>query len=91
VTQHDVPAARSRGAATRSGEPRTPPRSGDPALERLRRWEDAGGTWQVVRRSTDAVTVSLCRCDGGEEADRFTSDDAELIAHLAGRESSDPV
>ena len=59
------------------------------ALSRLRRWQDAGGTWQVVRRSERQVTIALCRCDGGEEADRFTSDDEALLAHVAGRDSSE--
>ena len=61
------------------------------ALSRLRRWQDAGGTWQVVSRSEHEVTIALCRCDGGEEADRFTSDDDALLAHVAGRDSSEAL
>ncbi len=49
------------------------------ALSDLQRWEDAGGTWQVVSRSTQAVVISLRRCDGGEEADRITSDNPRLL------------
>lgn len=49
-------------------------------VARLRRWEDFGGTWQVVARTATTTTVSLCRCDGGEEADRFTSEDPQLLA-----------
>jgi hypothetical protein len=30
------------------------------------------------------VTVALLRCDGGEEVDRFTSDDPRLIAFVGG-------
>lgn len=59
-----------------------PPGSAD--LARLRRWEDAGGTWQVVARRPGTVTVALCRCDGGEEVDRFTSGDADVL-ELLGR------
>jgi hypothetical protein len=35
------------------------------------------------------VTVSLCRCDGGEEVGRLSSDDPELIAFLGDRLSSE--
>ncbi|PZF81148.1 hypothetical protein [Jiangella anatolica] len=51
----------------------------------LTRWEDAGGEWRVVARTAGAVTVALCRCDGGEEVDRFTSADPALLEFLAGR------
>lgn len=51
-------------------------------LDRLLRWEGAGGTWQVLARHRDSVTVALCRCDGGEEVDRFTSGDRDLLARL---------
>ena len=55
----------------------------------LRRWEDFGAVWRVVARHGDAVTVALCRCDGGEEVQRLTSTSQELHAYLAGRGSSD--
>ncbi len=58
-------------------------------LARLRRWEDAGGTWQVLARRPDQVILSLCRCDGGEEADRFGTADPQVLAYLAGRDRSD--
>jgi hypothetical protein len=58
-------------------------------LNRLMRWEGAGGTWRVAGRAGDSVTVSLCRCDGGEEADRFTSSARDLLGYLADRESSE--
>ena len=35
----------------------------------LRRWEDAGGLWQVLGRHREEITVGLYRCDGGEEVD----------------------
>jgi len=54
----------------------------------LRRWEDAGGLWRVLRRAGDSVTVGLYRCDGGEETDRFVAMDAQLARFLAGRTSS---
>lgn len=55
----------------------------------LQRWEDAGAVWRVVGRSADAVTVSMLRCDGGEEMQRFTSNDARLLAFVADRSGSD--
>ena len=77
-------------------------------LDRLLRWEDAGGTWRVLARSprsgtstqgvdlggagsTVALTIALCRCDGGEEADRFTTSAPAVIEHVADRETSEDV
>ncbi|MCW2520666.1 MAG: hypothetical protein JWR46_3285 [Mycobacterium sp.] len=45
----------------------------------LVRWQEAGATWQVVAQTSRGVTVALMRCDGGEEVDRFTSDDSRLL------------
>ena len=64
------------------------PRPPTPALDRLLRWQHAGGTWEVIRRSDHEVTIALCRCDGGEEADRFTSADPTLLAYLGERDGS---
>lgn len=57
--------------------------------DRLRRWEDAGGTWRVLAGGIDRVTVGFCRCDGGEEVDRLTTTDAGALAHIGGRETSE--
>ena len=54
-------------------------------LERLLRWEGAGGTWRILAELDGSVMVSLCRCDGGEEADRFTTDGAALGSGHDGR------
>lgn len=51
----------------------------------LRRWEDAGAVWEVVAETPSGVTVALLRCDGGEEVDRFTSDDPRLREFVADR------
>jgi hypothetical protein len=56
-------------------------------IEILQRWESFGGTWQVVSQTPDSVTISLCRCDGGEEAHRLTSADPALFKWLAGRDT----
>ena len=51
-------------------------------LEELRRWEDFGGTWEVLSRRGDLRVVALLRCDGGEEVGRLVSDDPDLRAHV---------
>lgn len=55
----------------------------------LQRWQDSGAVWQVVSRRPHSVTVALLRCDGGEEVDRFTSDDPRLLEFLGDRQSSE--
>lgn len=52
------------------------------ALERLRRWEAAGGEWHVVRLTPTGAKVALERCDLGEVVDSITSDDPDFLAHL---------
>jgi hypothetical protein len=54
----------------------------------LQRWQDSGAVWEVISRKSGAVTVGLLRCDGGEEVDRFTSDDPRLLAFIGDRRSS---
>jgi hypothetical protein len=54
----------------------------------LQRWEDAGAVWSVVSRTQDRVTIALLRCDGGEEVDRFTSDDPRLLEYIGQRHGS---
>jgi hypothetical protein len=60
-------------------------------VDRLQRWEAFGAHWQVLDDDGSLVTVSLCRCDGGEEVDRLTSADPALRAFLDGRTSSVPT
>ncbi len=62
--------------------------TGGEAVAALRRWEDLGGTWEVLTRTPTRVTVALCRCDGGEEVDRLTSGDPDLLRFLADRRRS---
>ena len=57
---------------------------GPDMLEELRRWEDFGAVWEVVRRTDREVTVSLRRCDGGEEVARITSGDPAVLAYVNG-------
>ena len=51
----------------------------------LQRWEDSGAVWEVISRKTNSVTIGLMRCDGGEEVDRFTSDDPSLLDYIGDR------
>ncbi|HYZ68170.1 MAG TPA: hypothetical protein VE666_10275 [Mycobacterium sp.] len=51
----------------------------------LQRWQDAGAVWEVISRTGGSVTIGLLRCDGGEEVDRFTSDDPRLLAFIGDR------
>ncbi len=57
-------------------------------LAALERWRDSGAVWRVLAWSPGEVTVSLCRCDDGEEVDRLRSTDPEVIRALADRRSS---
>jgi hypothetical protein len=61
------------------------------AIAALTRWQDFGGTWRVVALAGDSATLSLRRCDGGEEQERITGEGAELVNWLDGRTcDSDP-
>ena len=63
---------------------------GHDPLGDLFRWEEAGGSWRVLDRDHDGtVTVSLRRCDGGEEVDRIVSADRELAVYVSARPSSE--
>lgn len=55
----------------------------------LRRWESAGAIWRVLARRANRVTVGLYTCTGGEEMDRFTSGDPELLRFIGNRLGSD--
>lgn len=58
-------------------------------IEVLERWQSFGAMWRVVARAPGSVTISLCRCDGGEEVQRLTSTNPELLGWLADRTSSE--
>lgn len=52
-------------------------------LDRLLRWEGAGGGWQVQARGAGWVEVALLSCTLGEEMDRLRSTDPELLDYVA--------
>jgi len=58
-------------------------------IEVLERWQRFGATWRVVSRTEGSATISLCRCDGGEEVQRLTSTDPELLGWLSGKTNSE--
>lgn len=62
--------------------------SNDDPVDVLRRWEAFGAVWDVVARTAEAVTVSLKRCDAGEEVSRLVSDDPALRAYVDDHDPS---
>jgi hypothetical protein len=58
-------------------------------IQVLERWQKFGATWRVVSRGEGWVTLSLRRCDGGEELQRLTSTIPELLVWLGNRTSSE--
>ncbi len=67
---------------------RAMPEDGDP-VARLQRWQDSGAIWRVTARRGDGMTVGLYTCDGGEQVDRLTSSDSELLRFVGERNSSE--
>lgn len=49
-----------------------------PDLTRLTRWVAAGGHAEAMPAAEGRTVVSLCRCDGGEEVERFISVAADV-------------
>ena len=56
----------------------TGPMSDD--ISRLERWVAHGGTCRIVESDAHRRTVVLCRCDGGEEVERFVTTDSAVVA-----------
>ena len=61
-------------------------RTASPPLERLRRWETAGGGWRIVTVGASGAEVLLERCDLGEAIDSISSADRDFVAYVQGRE-----
>jgi hypothetical protein len=59
------------------------------AVATLLRWELAGGMWRVLDRDEGELTIGLFTCDAGEEMDRFTSADEQLLAVVGERSISE--
>lgn len=58
----------------------------DSPLAELRRWEDSGGTWLVVRDDDRTIVIDLLTCSGGEVMATLRSDDAQLRAYVRDSE-----
>jgi hypothetical protein len=56
----------------------------------LRRWQESGAIWKVVARTASRLEISLLTCDGGEEMQRLSSADPDLIAFVGARSGSGP-
>lgn len=54
----------------------------------LRRWQESGAIWRVVARTACRLEISLLTCDGGEEMQRLSSADPELIAFVDAQTGS---
>jgi hypothetical protein len=59
------------------------------SVSMLLRWELQGGVWRVLGRDEEHVTIGLFTCDAGEEMDRFTSADEQLLAVVNERSGSE--
>lgn len=81
-----VPYEFQRGADTMLVAHRTEPEPD--LLSVLRRWELSGAVWRVLRRSATGTTVALYRCDDGEEVDRFSTEDPDVLAYLGDRSTN---
>lgn len=57
------------------------------SIARLERWAAHGGTCRLEQTRADRATVVLCRCDGGEDVERFTTADPAVIAWVRANES----
>lgn len=55
-------------------------------LERLERWLAHGGTCRLLETGAGQAEVILRRCDGGEEVERFTTSDPEVMAWVRANE-----
>lgn len=51
-------------------------------VQKLRRWEAAGGHVELQEDSAGLYTVTLTSCDGGEEMERFSVASEELRGYV---------
>jgi len=58
------------------------------SVQILHRWQESGAIWKVVSRTASRLEISLITCDGGEEMQRLSSADPELIAFVGTRSGS---
>jgi hypothetical protein len=58
-------------------------------VEVLRRWKESGGIWRVLARHQPGLVIALITCTGDEEMGRLASGNAELVAYVGSRTSSE--
>ena len=58
-------------------------------LERLLRWESAGGVWDVVGIRDGQVDLDLLTCGRDEVMGRLRSDEADVAAYVSKAVSAD--
>ncbi len=59
-------------------------------VERLTRWQAAGGGWRVIAHTPSHLTVALLTCDGGEEMERIVSSDPSFVAYVKAWSGDEP-
>lgn len=57
------------------------------SIARLEHWAAHGGTCRLTPLGAGQAEVVLCRCDGGEEVERFTTADPAVMAWVRANES----
>ena len=45
--------------------------------------------WKVLSRTPSGIAIALMTCDGGQEVQRLTSADPDLLAFVGARSSSE--
>ena len=56
-------------------------------LERLLRWESAGGAWEVIGIRDGYVDLNLLTCGRDEVMGRLRSGEADVLEHVSGPQS----
>lgn len=56
-------------------------------IAHLRRWSAHGGTCRLLELDTERAEVVLCRCDGGEEVERFVTQDPLVMTWVREHEA----
>jgi hypothetical protein len=55
----------------------------------LARWEDSGGTWEVLSTTAEWIEIGLFTCDGGEQMSRVRGARTSVLRdYLRGRTKS---
>lgn len=58
-------------------------------LLKLQRWEGSGAIWRVTSRTDTRLRIDLVTCTGGQVMETVDSSDADVLAWVGSRDSSD--